>query len=123
MSERLPDPVDREEFTQAVRKAALARADGKCEGCGKPLVRGRYTFDHTIPFRRSRDSSLGNCKVLCNDGPDSCDHRKTYTEDLPGIAANKRYGKNRLPLDIDRPDKKPGKIPQRKTSWAKRPFS
>lgn len=110
MSERLAPAVEREEFTDAVRRAAWARCGGRCEGCGKPLAGIRYTYDHTIPFRRSRDSSLANCKVLCNDGKDSCDKVKTFKEDLPGIAAIKRYGKNRLPLDIDRPVKTPGKI-------------
>lgn len=122
MSQRLPEARERQEFSASVRKAALARANGHCEGCGKPLVGRRYTYDHTLPWRRGGASTLENCKVLCNDGPDSCDHKKTFTEDLPGIAAVKRYGKNRLPTDIDRPPKKPGKIPQRKSAWAKRPF-
>jgi 5-methylcytosine-specific restriction protein A len=123
VSERLPDADDREEFTDAVRRDAWARCGGRCEGCGKSLAGIRYTYDHTIPFRRSRDSTLANCKVLCNDGPESCDHRKTYGEDLPGIAANKRYGKNRLPLDIGRPEKKPGKIKTRGfKQGVKRPF-
>lgn len=122
MSERLPPAIEREEFTDAVRRAAWARCGGHCEGCGRDLAGIRYTYDHTIPFRRSRDSSLANCKVLCNDGPDSCDHRKTYGEDLPGIAALKRYGKNRLPLDIGRPEKKPGKIKTRGFKQGHRPM-
>ena len=131
MSERIAEARDREEFTVAVRRAALARCGGRCEGCGKPLVGRRYTYDHTLPWRRGGLSTLENCKVLCNDGKDSCDYRKTYGEDLPGIAAVKRYGKNRLPLDIDRPAKKPstfrGKsrpIPRPKNfKWPKRPMS
>lgn len=110
MSERLPEKIERENFSTAVRRAAWARCGGRCEGCGKVLVKGGHTYDHTIPFRISRDSSLGNCKVLCSDGKDSCDWIKTYGQDLPGIAARKRYGKNRLPLDIDRPAKKPSTI-------------
>jgi hypothetical protein len=106
VSERLAPAVEREEFTDAVRRGALARAAGHCEGCGRSLDGVRYVFDHTIPFRRSRDSTLANCKVLCSDGRNSCDGRKTFDEDLPGIAAVKRYGKNRLPLDIERPEKK-----------------
>lgn len=113
MSERLPPPEERAEFSIAVRKAAWLRCDGVCEGCGRILDGVRYVYDHTIPFRRSRDSSLGNCKVLCSDGPGSCDHFKTYGEDLPGIAAAKRYAKNRLPLDIERPAKKPPTIKRR----------
>lgn len=110
MTERLPPKVKRIEFPRSVRKAALARANGRCEGCGRPLERGRYTFDHTIPARRGGPSTLANCKVLCKGGPDTCDYRKTYGEDLPGIAANKRNTKTRLPLDIDRPVRKPSKI-------------
>lgn len=110
MSERLADAPPREEFTRAVRKDALARADGRCEGCGAPLVKGRYTFDHTVPWRLGGPSTLGNCKVLCRGTPTSCDDFKTSQQDLPGIAARKRYGKNRLPLDIGRPEKKPGSI-------------
>ena len=129
MSERLPDKVPREEFTDAVRRAAWERCGGRCEGCGKSLDGIRYTYDHIVPFRRSRDSSLANCQVLCNDGRDSCDHRKTYGEDLPGIAANKRYGKNnRLPLDIGRPVKPPPRMRSRNSfqkghrSIPRRPF-
>ena len=122
MSERLAPAVDREEFTAAVRREAWARCGGRCEGCGRDLAGVRYVFDHTIPFRRSRDSSLANCKVLCSDGRQSCDGQKTFDEDLPGIAAIKRYGKNRLPLDIERPPKKPGKIKSRGFQQGHRPI-
>jgi len=122
VSQRLPDPIDRKEFTDAVRRAAWERCGGRCEGCGRELEGVPYRFDHTIPFRRSRDSSIGNCKVLCNDGPASCDYRKTNGEDIPGIAAIKRYGKNRLPLDIERPAKKPGSIKSRGFQQGHRPI-
>jgi 5-methylcytosine-specific restriction endonuclease McrA len=110
LSERIAETYVRVEFPTSVRKAAWARCGGRCEQCGKPLVKGGYTYDHTLPARRGGASDLANCKVLCNDGPESCDKIKTFTEDLPGIAAVKRYGKNRLPLDVDRPDKRPPKM-------------
>lgn len=110
MSQRIAAAYVRVEFSAAVRKQAWARCGGKCEGCGRALERGRYTYDHTIPARRGGPSALANCRILCKGTPDSCDNRKTYAEDLPGIAAIKRYGKNRLPLDIDRPERKPSKI-------------
>lgn len=122
MSERLAPSPPRQEFSTAVRNAALARAKGCCEGCGSPLVRGRYTFDHTIPWRRGGPSTIDNCKVLCKGTPTSCDNRKTYGEDLPLIAAIKRYGKNRLPLDIDRPARKPGSIKSRGFQQGHRPM-
>lgn len=105
MSERIAEARDREEFSTAVRRAAWARCGGRCEECGERLVRGRYTYDHTTPWRRGGPSTLENCMVLCSGFAESCNHRKTYHEDLPGIAALKRYGKNRLPLDIGRPVK------------------
>lgn len=107
MSERIASTYVRVEFPVSVRKAAWARCGGRCEECGKPLQPGQYRYDHTVPARRGGPSTLENCKVLCRDGPDSCDARKTHSEDIPGIAAIKRYGKNRLPLDIDRPERKP----------------
>lgn len=108
MSERIAETYVRVEFPTSVRKAAWARCGGRCEGCGKELKPGGYTYDHTTPARRGGASTLENCRVLCNDGPESCDHIKTYGEDLPGIAAIKRYGRTtRLPLDIDRPVKRP----------------
>lgn len=122
MSERLPPAEKRQEFTAAVRKAALARANGHCEGCGATLIKGRYTFDHTVPWRRGGPSTLDNCKVLCRTGKNSCDWIKTHLEDLPGIAAVKRYAKNRLPLDIGRPEKKPGMIQGRGFGQQHRPL-
>lgn len=122
LSERLAPAREREEFPQAVRRAAWKRCGGHCEGCGRALERGRYTYDHTIPWRRGGSSTLDNCKVLCRDGPTSCDWIKTHREDLPGIAAIKRYGKNRLPLDIERPPKKPGKIRSRGFQQGHRPI-
>lgn len=110
MSERLSPTYEREEFPAAVKRAAWARCQGRCEGCGKVLTPGRYRYDHTLPTRLGGPPTLENCKVLCRDGAESCDHRKTHSEDLPGIAARKRYEKNRLPLDIERPEKKPGSI-------------
>lgn len=115
MSERLADAPKRQEFSTAVRRAAWARCAGRCEGCGLPLTKGGFTYDHTIPWRRGGPSTLDNCRVLCSGPKDSCDWEKTYTKDLPGIAAVKRYGKNRLPLDIDRPAKLEPKMQSRNT--------
>lgn len=116
MSERLAPKQPRDEFPLSVRNAALARAGGLCEGdCGRALVRGQYTFDHTVPTRLGGPATLGNCKVLCSGFDGSCNSIKTYREDLPGIAAIKRYGKNRLPLDISRPVKQPPKMRGRST--------
>ncbi len=111
MSERIAEARQRVEFSASVRKAAWARCGGRCEQCGKELKPGGFTYDHTLPWRRGGESTIENCKVLCNDGPESCDKIKTFREDLPGIAAIKRFGRTtRLPLDIDRPAKKPPKM-------------
>lgn len=122
MSERLAPTYEREEFPVAVKRAAWARCQGRCEGCGKVLTPGRYRYDHTTPTRLGGPPTLENCKVLCRDGPESCDAVKTHQQDLPGIAARKRYGKNRLPLDIERPKREPSKINGRGFQQGHRPL-
>lgn len=108
MTERLSSTYTRVEFSAAVRRAADERCKGRCEGCGRVLI--KRVYDHDWPHRLGGPSTLENCKVLCADGPDSCNALKTNGMDVPGIAARKRHEKGRLPLDIDRPEHKPGKI-------------
>lgn len=62
----------RREFGKAVLRAALARADGRCEGrladgsrCPCALQIGRFDYDHIIPAALTQDASLENCQVLC----------------------------------------------------------
>lgn len=113
MSQRIAPTYVRVEFSAAVKREAWARCGGRCEGCGRPLEGVRHVYDHKWPLRLGGDASLENAQVLCDEpfnGDISCNERKTAGLDLPGIAAAKRYAKNRLPLDIGRPEKKPGKI-------------
>ena len=58
----------RREFSRAVLRAALARADGRCEGvltdgdsCPSVLQFGRLHYDHIIPAALTEDASLENC--------------------------------------------------------------
>ena len=120
MSERIIDKAPREEFPRSVKNAAKERCKGRCESCGRSLDGIRYVYDHKVPTRLGGKPTLENCQVLCDDGVGSCNYQKTHVEDLPGIAALKRYGKNRLPLDIGRPQRKPSTIPQRKNPWGPR---
>jgi hypothetical protein len=111
---RLSPEYVREEFPEIVKIEAWTRCGGRCEGCGKDLSEIPCVYDHKWPTRRGGPPTLDNCQVLCDDGPTSCNSKKTHGEDLPGIAAFKRYTKNtRLPLDIGRPEKKPGSIQSR----------
>ncbi len=61
----------RKEFPARVKEQAFKRADGTCEGCGAPLIVGRFTYDHRDPDYFSSDNSLENCQVLgwCCDKP------------------------------------------------------
>jgi 5-methylcytosine-specific restriction endonuclease McrA len=122
VSERIAPKQPREEFSAPVKRAAWKRCNGRCEGCGKALDGIRHVYDHKTPTRLGGPPTLDNVQVLCDDGKGSCNYTKTHVEDLPGMAALKRYGKNRLPLDIDRPERKPGSIKTRKTNWPSRPF-
>jgi 5-methylcytosine-specific restriction protein A len=57
----------RKEFPSRVKKAALKRAGGKCEGEGCPatLKEGQYHFDHVAADGLGGKPVLENCKVLC----------------------------------------------------------
>ena len=62
----------RQEFSKKTRVLAFQRAGGVCENvdvdghrCTVKLAAGWFTFDHTIPFEISGDSSLENCQCLC----------------------------------------------------------
>lgn len=79
----------RSEFTAKVKDAAWERADGKCEGCGIRLHRGRIHYDHIIADGLGGSNDLDNCAVLCG-GPGSCHDAKTRKQDVPAIAKAKR---------------------------------
>ena len=62
----------RREFSKAVQRAALARADGRCEGlltdgsrCPCMLQVGRFHYDHVVPAALAENVALENCQVLC----------------------------------------------------------
>lgn len=62
----------RREFSKAVLRTALARADGRCEGvltdggrCPCALQVGRFHYDHIVPAALTENASLENCQVLC----------------------------------------------------------
>jgi 5-methylcytosine-specific restriction enzyme A len=69
---------------QANRKAALQRAGGRCEQCGRR--RGRLHVDHIVPRAQGGGHDLANLQVLCS-GPGSCHAAKTAAE---GNASAKR---------------------------------
>lgn len=61
----------RQEFPAKVKERAYERCNGKCEGCGAPLQKGRFTYDHRIPDALGGEPTLDNCQVLgwCCDKP------------------------------------------------------
>jgi 5-methylcytosine-specific restriction enzyme A len=106
-------PHTRREFPAEVKRAAYARAAGRCETCTAPLRPGKYTYDHTIPDWMGGEPVLDNCQVLCS----SCDHRKTYRRDIPEIAKGKRIHDRHI--GIKRQSSRP--IPgSRNSPWRKR---
>lgn len=70
----------RREFSVAVRKARLAHANGKCEGCGLPLVKGRFQYDHDKPDGLGGEPTFENCRVLCSGSATSCHAIKTEAD-------------------------------------------
>ncbi|WP_424975153.1 HNH endonuclease signature motif containing protein [Methylobacterium brachiatum] len=88
--------MTRHEFGKAVLRAALARAEGRCEGrlpdggrCPCALQIGRYHFDHVVPTALTDDASLGNCQVLCR----ACHTAKTAVD--IGVIARVRRVRDR----------------------------
>ena len=66
---------DRIEFSHAVRKAALKRANGCCEKCGTPFSDANPPeCDHNLELWQGGDASLENCMVL---GKKCCHQPKT----------------------------------------------
>lgn len=66
---------DRIEFSHAVRKDALKRANGCCEKCGTPFSDANPPeHDHNLEAWDGGDASLENCVVL---GKKCCHQPKT----------------------------------------------
>lgn len=83
----------RREFSKQVRRAAYARAAGRCEGwtaqgivCEARLTVGKFQYDHIIPDADGGEPILENCAVICV----SCHKYKTSNWDIPAIAKTKR---------------------------------
>ena len=57
--------MSRAEFPAKVRKAAFARADGKCEKCAAVLKTGEGEVDHILPDALGGEPVLANAQVLC----------------------------------------------------------
>jgi len=53
-------------FPLSVKKAAFARANGKCERCGVELSMDNAEFHHRLPSMDGGESVLENCEVLCH---------------------------------------------------------
>ncbi len=78
--------MGRREFSKRTKDLAADRADGKCEGCGRPLLhRGDYHFDHTNPDGLTGEPTLENCQLLYK----SC-HKTKTKKDVQAIAKAKR---------------------------------
>ncbi|MCJ2104727.1 HNH endonuclease [Methylobacterium sp. E-041] len=82
----------RTNFSSPIRKAALTRADRRCEAdfpwgerCPCILRPGYYRFDHIIPDAIGGSATLENCQVICVD----CDAAK-YPSDRVVIDRTRR---------------------------------
>ncbi len=96
--------MSRHEFTKAVKRAAVARAKGRCEAvgevyglepgqrCGADLGRG-FEIDHyPVPATEAGSDALDNAVVCCK----LCHAHKTRTFDIPVQAKTKRVSDKHL---------------------------
>lgn len=104
--------VERIEFSAETKKAALQRANRKCEvsGCGAYLSLNRYHYDHITPAKMGGDASLENCQIACW----SCHAVKTK-DDVARIAKSRRIERKRLGIKKD--SRMPG---SRNSRWKKK---
>lgn len=72
---------DYQPFPQSVRRAALKRAAGRCQLCGRDDV--PLQVDHVIPQAAGGPSTLDNAAALCGD----CHAVKSAGERAAGIRA------------------------------------
>ena len=73
----------RRTFTSTVKRLAWQRCNRQCQNCTAQVTgAGDIEYDHIVPWELSRDSSLGNCQVLCL----TCHDDKTAARDVPAIA-------------------------------------
>lgn len=89
--------MSRRDFTKPVKRAALARSEGRCEAvgawynlapgcrCNAPLAAG-VEFDHIDLDANSHDNSLENCAAVCVP----CHKFKTAKIDTPKAAKTLR---------------------------------
>lgn len=107
----------RREFPKSVKRAALMRSEGLCEGVGKIVnlpegVRCNWPFGAAVEYDHAdaidnANVSLENCQCLCV----TCHAYKTAKIDIPKHAKVKRIF-----------DKRNG-ISGPKHKWPKRPFN
>jgi len=97
----------RAEFSKAVREAAYARCEGRCEHC-RMCFAGRVPhYDHyPIAAALGGPATLENCRCLCV----KCHRHITATIDAPRIAKAKRIEEKRIG------------VRQRKYQWPSRRF-
>ena len=88
--------MKRQNFSEKVKRAALARAGDKCEECKLPHL-GRYHFDHEIPDGLTGKPTAENCRLLCF----ACHIEKTRL-DVARIAVAKRQEAMSLRVKADK---------------------
>lgn len=69
----------RREFSQATKKEAWARCEGKCEKCKTAFNGRRPEYDHVLADGLFGEPTLENCEVLCS----KCHKIKTHEHDRP----------------------------------------
>ncbi len=100
--------MPRQDFPESVKRAALKRADGRCEGCGDPLQKGRYHCDHIDADGLTGLPILENAQILCLQ----C-HKEKTAKDKGHIAKAKRREAVQLNVKADKPSIPQPKKPER----------
>lgn len=103
-------------FSLRVKEAIIARYNGICPLCDKPLV-GRIEFDHILPLALGGLDEPSNLQPVHTDG---C-HKTKTADDVKRIRKADRMGGKRGSQYRRRKLHGP-QLKSRKTSWPSRPF-
>ena len=94
----------RKEFSQSVKKAALIRSNGKCEGCGTDFTASNPPeADHDKEAWECGDDSLENCvmrgKKCCHRPKTTASHQRRSKADRQSHEGHwlKRGTKKKIP--------------------------
>jgi 5-methylcytosine-specific restriction endonuclease McrA len=88
--------IDRRSLSQAKRNEIVARQNGLCAMCHRPLVPGHFEFDHIQALEHDGDNAPDNWRALCfspcHKLKTKADHHGRAKRDRLAVGGRQRRG-------------------------------